>query len=592
MNTITMITLNLKSISRSPLRYGFLLIRLALVTSLAVFAALWATPGTAHGQMFVSVNSNPFTNGGSNVYQYDSSGNYTVFLSDIDHPRELAFDSFGNLYVATFTFALDSEDNILGYDHGSILKVSGGVTSTLATFPGVTAHGLAVDGTGNVFASSQNSAGTESTIYKVTFDGTAPDGTVSTFGSVPGQCFSLAFDSVGNLLAAGSDSTLTYGTIYEFDPVTRERSIFVDSPAFSSSGPIGMTFDNNPSHNLFVSTYNPNDGTGDIRSFDSDGTENLPPLVTGLTKNPRGLAFDSTDNLFCAEIGIPGTATTGDILKFDSNGVQTVFATEGFGTRGNRGPEYVAFLPPAAPSPSPPSSAVLLTFPNTTETLITTTVEPVDQNSVPLPPSNFELQTGGPSLAYEISAPPNATLPTPIIIAFTVPASVWGLDGSGLKALHYENSHWVDSTIQSGDPNYPSSPASNTIYGSVNSLSPFLVAKQKFNAQVQQPINANGTSVFSVRRGVVPLKFTLTNNGASTCALQPATIAVTRTAGGTLGSVNESVYSMSADSGSNFRINSCQYIYNLNSNALGAGTYRVDIKINSSVVGSAVFGLK
>ena len=109
---------------------------------------------------------------------------------------------------------------------------------------------------------------------------------------------------------------------------------------------------------------------------------------------------------------------------------------------------------------------------------------------------------------------------------------------------------------------------------------------------MQQPINANGTSVFSVRRGVVPLKFTLTNNGASTCALQPATITVTRTAGGTLGSVNESVYSMSADSGSNFRINSCQYIYNLNSNALGAGTYRVDIKINGSVVGSTSFGLQ
>src|SRR5947207_3893390 len=127
--------------------------------------------------------------------------------------------------------------------------------STLATFPGATAHGLAIDSAGNVFASSQYNDITRSTIYKVTLDGTAPVGTVSTFGSVPGQCFSLAFDSVGNLLAAGSDSTLTYGTIYEFDPVTRERSIFVDSPAFSSSGPIGMTFDNNPSHNLFVSTY-------------------------------------------------------------------------------------------------------------------------------------------------------------------------------------------------------------------------------------------------------------------------------------------------------------------------------------------------
>src|SRR5206468_2116477 len=153
------------SISRSPLRYGFLLIRLALVTGLAVFAALWAMPGTARGQMFVSVNSNPNTNGGSNVYQYDSSGNYTVFLSDIDHPRELAFDSFGNLYVATFTWIADSECNTFVYDHGSILKVSGGVMSSFATFPGASAHGLAIDSAGNVFASSQYNDITRSTIY-------------------------------------------------------------------------------------------------------------------------------------------------------------------------------------------------------------------------------------------------------------------------------------------------------------------------------------------------------------------------------------------------------------------------------------------
>ncbi|PYK23369.1 MAG: hypothetical protein DME59_17130 [Verrucomicrobia bacterium] len=74
--------------------------------------------------------------------------------------------------------------------------------------------------------------------------------------------------------------------------------------------------------------------------------------------------------------------------------------------------------------------------------------------------------------------------------------------------------------------------------------------------------------------------------------MPPATIALTRTAGGTTGAINESVYSMSADTGSNFRIDSCQYIYNLNSGALGVGTYRVDILINSQVVGSATFQLK
>jgi len=111
-------------------------------------------------------------------------------------------------------------------------------------------------------------------------------------------------------------------------------------------------------------------------------------------------------------------------------------------------------------------------------------------------------------------------------------------------------------------------------------------------AQVQPPINADGTSIFNVRRGVVPVKFSLTCDGNSTCDLSPATIAVTRTAGGATGQVNESVYSGASDTGSNFRIEGCQYHYNLYSNALGAGTYRVDILINNQVVGNATFQLK
>jgi hypothetical protein len=114
-------------------------------------------------------------------------------------------------------------------------------------------------------------------------------------------------------------------------------------------------------------------------------------------------------------------------------------------------------------------------------------------------------------------------------------------------------------------------------------------------AQVQQPINADGSSIFSAKRGVVPVKFTLTLNGVATCSLPPATIAVTRTAGGTLGSIDESTYTMSADTGSNFRVDpsACQYIYNLAASALGTGVYRVDILINGSITAeSATFALK
>jgi hypothetical protein len=115
-----------------------------------------------------------------------------------------------------------------------------------------------------------------------------------------------------------------------------------------------------------------------------------------------------------------------------------------------------------------------------------------------------------------------------------------------------------------------------------------------YKAFVQPPINVDGSSIFKANRGVIPVKFSLTINNTPTCALPTATISVTRTAGGVIGSVDESTYTMAADSGSSFRIDSsaCQYIYNLGASALGVGTYRVDVSIDGNVVGNAVFALK
>ena len=88
------------------------------------------------------------------------------------------------------------------------------------------------------------------------------------------------------------------------------------------------------------------------------------------------------------------------------------------------------------------------------------------------------------------------------------------------------------------------------------------------------------------------MKFTLTLDGVPTCDLPLATIAVYRTGTGGNQQIDESVYTGPADTGSNFRIDSCQYIYNLSASALGAGTYRVDIIINGQVVGSTTFVLR
>jgi hypothetical protein len=117
-------------------------------------------------------------------------------------------------------------------------------------------------------------------------------------------------------------------------------------------------------------------------------------------------------------------------------------------------------------------------------------------------------------------------------------------------------------------------------------------ATHHFTAAVQQPINADGSSVFKAGKGVVPVKFSLADNGSPTCTLPAATIALTRVSGAFTGPVNESDFIMPADSDSTFRIDSCQYVYNLSLKSLSAGTYRVEIKIGGQVVGSANFELR
>jgi hypothetical protein len=93
-------------------------------------------------------------------------------------------------------------------------------------------------------------------------------------------------------------------------------------------------------------------------------------------------------------------------------------------------------------------------------------------------------------------------------------------------------------------------------------------------AVVVQPIKADGTSVFSANRGVVPVKFTLTSDGMPTCQLPTATVSLARIAGAVVGPVTETDYLLGADDGLNVRVDaaSCEYACNLGSSSPGAGT--------------------
>jgi len=131
-----------------------------------------------------------------------------------------------------------------------------------------------------------------------------------------------------------------------------------------------------------------------------------------------------------------------------------------------------------------------------------------------------------------------------------------------------------------------------TTGGKTKTFNDFVIAFPLTIAQVQQPVNSDGSSVFNAKRGVVPIKFNLLQDGVATCNLPPATLSLTRLFGGTPGSVDESTYAMAADSGSNFRVSGCQYIYNLAASAVGPGQYKVGLMIGTEVVGIAYFELK
>src|SRR6266487_3041490 len=270
---------------------------------------------------------------------------------------------------------------------------------------------------------------------------------------------------------------------------------------------------------------------GTIYKFAPDGTWST--FATGLTA-PQGLAFDSAGNLFEADFG-------GTIYKFAPDGTRSTFAT------GLNAPQGLAF--------------------DSAGNLFAAEYAGDIQNG-----TIYKFAPDGTRSTFATQ------LTDPLGLAFDSAGDLFEAD-YGSNTIYKFAPDGTQSTFATG-----------VSHPSFLAIQP--AATPSYAAQIQPPINVDGTSTFSARHGVVPVKFTLTQGGVATCDLPPATIAVTRTGGGVIGEVNESVYSGNADTGSNFRIDSCQYVYNLNSRALGVGTYRVDILINGQVVGGATFELK
>jgi DNA-binding beta-propeller fold protein YncE len=298
-----------------------------------ILAMATLTANGEPGDLFASVNGG-FGNGVGSIYRYTPIGERSTFASGLNRPRGLAFDSAGNLFVAT-TFI----DVIF---HATILKFTpDGTQSVFGRIPDSHfAQGMAIDRYDNVFVLTSHPRFRLSIIFKFT-----PDGERTPFATLPkhtgegvSQTFSqgmgLAFDSAGNLFAADALGA----TIYKFTP-DGTWSVFAGPEAFSDlpSGPGGLAFDS--SDDLFVSTASFPFTNDIIFKFTSSGVSNT--FATGL-KMPRGLVFDDAGNLFVAEWPFD---VAGSIVKIAADGTFTVFASGIGPPEGSGGPPWLAIQP-------------------------------------------------------------------------------------------------------------------------------------------------------------------------------------------------------------------------------------------------------
>jgi hypothetical protein len=145
----------------------------------------------AFGNLFVSRKSESSNASDGVILKFTPDGRSSIFVSNISHPKGLAFDSLGNLYLAY-------------PDRDSILKFTpGGQRTTFASGIGH-AHRLAFDAFGDLFVTDPAA----NAIFEI-----SPSGVVSTFAvntSTTDLVNDLAFDSNGNLFVTFADSVVEF----------------------------------------------------------------------------------------------------------------------------------------------------------------------------------------------------------------------------------------------------------------------------------------------------------------------------------------------------------------------------------------------
>jgi hypothetical protein len=242
------------------------------------------------GGLTIDETGNLFVADGHTVSKFTVDGTKSTFASGLKEPIGLSFDSKGNLFVSD-----------LGSN--SIYKLTPeGEKSTFAS--GISPVGMAFDRSDNLFVPHDDS------IFKFT-----PGGVKSTFVSGLGNPIDLAYDGAGDLFVvdfAVSDAGIGR-RIFRFSP-DGTKKVF----ASGFENPRELAIDG--AGNLFITEVTAADAhSRAILEFSTDGTKRIFASTLGFDFS-SGLACDRSGNVF--------VLNRHSIMKFDSSGTPSTFASE------------------------------------------------------------------------------------------------------------------------------------------------------------------------------------------------------------------------------------------------------------------------
>ena len=116
-------------------------------------------------------------------------------------------------------------------------------------------------------------------------------------------------------------------------------------------------------------------------------------------------------------------------------------------------------------------------------------------------------------------------------------------------------------------------------------------ARQNLPVDAREPVNADGTSIFKLG-STVPVKFSLSDAGGLSVASAVANLTIAQVTNQIDGTYVEAVSTAAATTGTLFRYDGQQYIFNLNTKGLSKGTWRLKVSLDDGSTYTTLISLK